>query len=127
MSSPRYRGRRLARPRARHHQRGAGGQPLRQALVDADVGGVARAEVVAVDDEQAVVGLVAEPFGERRHGATLSATPPVTGGGRAPAAARRRATSRWPTRTPATGRGRLAGLAAARLSSPRWATFGGIV
>ena len=50
-------GRRLARPRARHHQRGAGGHARAQALVDADVGGVAHAEVVAVDDQQAVVGV----------------------------------------------------------------------
>ena len=34
--------------------------------VHADVGGVARAEVVARDDHDAVVGAVAEAFGEGR-------------------------------------------------------------
>ena len=41
-----------------------------QRLVDADVGGVARAEVVTRQDDEPVVGSVPEPFGEgelRRH------------------------------------------------------------
>ena len=37
---------------------------LAERPVHADVGGVARAEIVAGDDHEAVVGAVAEPFGE---------------------------------------------------------------
>ena len=47
---------RLPGPRAGHHQRGAGDRPRGEALVDADVGRVARAEVVGVDDDQLGVG-----------------------------------------------------------------------
>jgi hypothetical protein len=57
-------GRRVPRPRAGHHQRGAGGDAVAQGLVGADVGGVAGPEVVAVDDEQAIVGAVAQALGE---------------------------------------------------------------
>ena len=61
---------RVAGPRGRDHQRGAGGGTVVECLVDADVGGVARPEVVAGEDHQPVVGSVPELFGEgelRRH------------------------------------------------------------
>ena len=45
-------GRRLAGPRRRDHQRGAGRHAVAEALVDPDVGGVATAEIVGRDDEQ---------------------------------------------------------------------------
>ncbi len=54
----------MARPRRRHHQRGAGGRTLAERPVHADVGGVAGAEIVARQDHDAVVGAVAEAFGE---------------------------------------------------------------
>jgi hypothetical protein len=61
-------GGRVARPGAGHHEAGAGGHPVAQRLVDADVGRVARAEVVAVDDEETGPGRAPEPFHERgRH------------------------------------------------------------
>ncbi len=41
--------------------------PVAQALVDADVGRVARPEVVAADDEDSVVGPIAEPLGQSCH------------------------------------------------------------
>ena len=43
---------RLAGPGAGHHERGAGDRPRGQALEDPDVGRMARAEVVGVDDDQ---------------------------------------------------------------------------
>ena len=58
--------RRLAGPRARHHQRRARRRPVAQRLVDAHVGGVAGAEVVAVQDDQARVGVVPERLRQRR-------------------------------------------------------------
>ena len=61
-------GRCLAGPWARHHQRRARRQPVAERFEATDVGGVARAEVVAVDDEQPIVRAVAQAFCERRHG-----------------------------------------------------------
>ena len=57
----------FARPRGRDHERGARGHSLAQRVVDADVGGVARAEVVAADDQDAVVRPIAEPLGQSCH------------------------------------------------------------
>ena len=57
--------RRVTGPRRRHHQRCTGGDPLADRPEDTDVRGVARSEVVARQDHQAVVGGVAEAFGER--------------------------------------------------------------
>ena len=57
----------VARPGRRDHEGGAGGQAGAQRLVDAGVRGVADAEVVAVDDQEAGVGSVAQTFGELGH------------------------------------------------------------
>ena len=62
-----YSQRRVARPRRRHHDRRARGDAVAQRAVHADVGGVARAEVVARDDDQLGVVVVAETFGECGH------------------------------------------------------------
>ena len=88
---------------------GARGHAVAQRGVHAVVGRVARAEVVARDDEQLGVGGVAEAFGERASvtrssGRTLSACSPPTDRGRPAAAAR-----------------------AAATNSSTWATFGGMV
>ncbi len=58
------RGGRAPGPGAGDHQAGARGQPVAQRLVDADVGGVAEAEVVAVEDQELGVLGVAESLGE---------------------------------------------------------------
>ena len=60
-------GSRVTRPRARHHQGGARGHALTQSFVDAQVGGVARPQVVAVDDQELGVRVEAQPLGERCH------------------------------------------------------------
>ncbi len=60
-------GRRLAAPGAGHHERGARHGAGAQAVEDADVGGMAEAEVVGIDDEQLGVSRVPEPLGQRRH------------------------------------------------------------
>ena len=52
--------------------------PVADRLVDADVGGVARAEVVAREDHQARVGRMTESFGERAHDAELTCVPRVS-------------------------------------------------
>ena len=57
---------RLAGPRARHHEGGAGDGPGGQALVDPDVGRVARAEVVGIDDDEFGLAVVAEALGQVR-------------------------------------------------------------
>ena len=57
----------LAGPGARHHEGGAGGEAVAKGVVAAEVGGVARTQVVAVDDQQAVVGTEAEALGQRGH------------------------------------------------------------
>ena len=68
--------RRVARPRRRHHDRGAGGHAVAERAVDADVGRVAGTEVVARDDHQLGVVVVAEAFGECGHQQrTLSGAP----------------------------------------------------
>ena len=54
----------VASPRRRHHQRRARRNAVAQRRVHALVGGVARPEVVAGDDHESVVGVVAEAFGE---------------------------------------------------------------
>jgi hypothetical protein len=58
----------MAGPRCRDHQRRAGGDAVAQRFVHADVGRVARAEVVARDDDELRVDGVSEPFGEGDHG-----------------------------------------------------------
>ncbi|MEJ7722004.1 MAG: hypothetical protein WKF58_16950 [Ilumatobacteraceae bacterium] len=55
----------VVRPWCGHHQRGAGGDSVAQRGVDADVGGVAGAQIVARDDDQLGVRRTAQPFGER--------------------------------------------------------------
>jgi hypothetical protein len=59
-----------ARVRAGDHERRAGRHAVCHRLERCDVGGVADAEVVAVDDQKPVVGAVAQAFGEAllRHG-----------------------------------------------------------
>src|SRR5262249_41590334 len=52
---------------ARDHERGAGGDAVAQRLVHADVGGVARPQVVGVDDEDPVVGPEAQALRQRVH------------------------------------------------------------
>ena len=69
-------GRRLPGPRGRDDERGAGADPLAQRVVDAHGGGVAQAEVGAVEDEQLGVGRVVETFGDRRHPPDRSAVGP---------------------------------------------------
>jgi hypothetical protein len=64
-------GRRPPGPRAGHHEAGAGGQTVPQGLIDTDVGGVAEAEIVAVEDQELGVGPVSQAFGERRHALTV--------------------------------------------------------
>ena len=67
------------RPWTGDHQAGAGGQPVAQGLVHAHVGGVAEAEVVAVEDQELGILGIAESFGERWHASDGSAlrAPPV--------------------------------------------------
>ena len=62
---------RVARPRARHHQRRAGRHAVAQRFVDRDVRRTRRPEVVAVDDQQLRVGRVPEPFREARRSRRL--------------------------------------------------------
>ena len=57
-------GGRVACPRTRHHERGAGGDAVAKGGIDAHVGGMAGPEVVAVDDQQAIVRPVSQPLGE---------------------------------------------------------------
>ena len=68
---------RLPGPRAGHHERGAGDRPGGQAFEDADVGGVARAEVVGVDDDQLGVAVVAEALGQVRFSHLAVRPPPA--------------------------------------------------
>ena len=110
-------GRRAPGPRAGDHQAGARGQAVAQGLVDPDVGGVAEAEVVAVEDQELGVVGVAEALGEGWHapdGSALVAPagpvaagdagcsggvgPGVVQGGRRARAARAAASPRRPTR-----------------------------
>jgi hypothetical protein len=70
-------GRRVPGPRPGHHQGGAGRRAVAQRGEHPDVQGVTRAEVVAADDDELVVGPVAEALDERRpvvvrHTPTLS-------------------------------------------------------
>ena len=58
----------LAGPRARDHERGAGGDAVCAGPRRRRRWRRGRAEVVAVDDEQAGVGGMPEPLGEGRHG-----------------------------------------------------------
>ena len=57
----------FARPRGRDHERRTRGHSLAERVVDADVGGMARAEIVAADDQDAVVRPIAEPLGQSCH------------------------------------------------------------
>ena len=59
---------RVTSPRCWHHDRCARGEAVAQGTIDADVGGVARPEVVAGEDDQLGVGRMTEAFGERAHG-----------------------------------------------------------
>ena len=63
----------FAGPRGRDHERGARGHSLAERVVDADVGGMARAEIVAADDQHAVVRPIAEPLGQSCHGRKIPA------------------------------------------------------
>jgi hypothetical protein len=96
-------GRRPPGPGTGHHEAGARGQPVAQGLVDTDVGGVAEAEIVAVEDQELGVGAVSEAFSERRHALTVvvqaaSACRSSTGRTAVARAARARATPRRPAR-----------------------------
>lgn len=62
---------RMARPRSRNHDRSTGSNTVSQGRVDTHVGGVARAEIVARQDHQTGVAVVAEAFGELAHAVTL--------------------------------------------------------
>ena len=104
--------RRLSGPRWGHHERRAGGEPLAQGLVDPAVGGVAGAEVVGGDDQQAGVGVVAEPFGERGHSPRRYRL--VSGS---------MATS-GPPQAPHSPRPRARASCSAAASDPRWAPLG---
>ena len=55
-------------PGPRDHEAGAGGQPAPEAVVDADVGGVAHPQQVGGEDEEAVSGIPAESFAHAGHG-----------------------------------------------------------
>jgi len=59
----------VASPWRRHHDRGACSDAGPDRLVHADVGGVARAEVITREDHEARIGRVTESFGERAHSA----------------------------------------------------------
>jgi hypothetical protein len=54
---------RLARPRTWHHQRGAGRKAFADRLLDCDVCCVARPEIVAIDDQEAIGSRMAELLG----------------------------------------------------------------
>jgi hypothetical protein len=56
--------RRLAREGAGHHERGAGRDAVNHRRQRRDIGGVADAEVVAVDDQEPVIGAIAQALGE---------------------------------------------------------------
>src|SRR3546814_19444586 len=57
-------GRRVPSPGAGDHERGAGGDPAAQGPVGAEVGGVARAEVVEVDTKEERLGAGTTALGE---------------------------------------------------------------
>ncbi len=67
--------RRLACPRGRDEEGGAGGQAVAEGVVDAGGGRVAEAEVGAVEDQEAGVGGCPEPLGHGRHAPTVVARP----------------------------------------------------
>ena len=67
MSSPRYWAAASRAHGAGHHERRTRGDALAERVVHPDVGRVARAEVVAADDQDAVVGPIAEPLGQSCH------------------------------------------------------------
>ena len=60
-------GGRLSRPRSRHNQTSRCGHSRAQRIVDSRIGGVTYPQVVAGDDEQLCVGLVAEGLSEGCH------------------------------------------------------------
>jgi hypothetical protein len=59
--------RRMAGPRSGNHDGGAGRCATSEGVDNAEIGCVARAEVVARDDEEARIGVVAETFRELAH------------------------------------------------------------
>ena len=65
----------MSSPRRRNHHRGTCGDSGSQGLVDTHVGCVARTEIIARQNDEAILRCVAEPFGESAtsHGVTLQA------------------------------------------------------
>ena len=62
----------VPRPRTRHHERRARGQPVAQRFVDRDVCRARRPEIVAVDDHQLGVGRVSQSLRKCRRGQGIS-------------------------------------------------------